>query len=138
MAAKTKDLQGPVDAGTQGARHTPAGGEVLDDRQVNVPLRFRGKAVTTYQDAMQLLNMASRLAEQEGMESEEEANDFGVEDDEGFEDTGSSVFTEQDERQVLAIHKRVLEEQERRKNSKVEQPPPEVVPDVKKEVKTPE
>lgn len=140
MKKQTSLPGGSVDAGTMGAKHDANGAEIIDDRPVAVPLRFRGKAVSSYQDAMQLLQMASRVAEQEGMETEEEANDFEVDDIE-FEGQGSSVYTEQDEREVLKIHKRVLEEQERRRKSdikKEETPPPEIKAVVKPEGETPE
>lgn len=140
MTKKQKDIGvGAVDAGTQGARHNAAGGEILDDRPVSVPLRFRGRAVTTYQEAMSLLSMVSRIAEQDGHESEEEANDFDVGDDD-FEGTGSSVYTEQDEQEVLRVHKALLEERRRRNLPKEKDPaaPPQSKPDVKEEKETPE
>lgn len=129
MKTKSRTLPGgDIDAGTQGAKHNEMGAELLDDRPVAVPLRFRGKAVTSYQDAMSLLKMASHIAEGEGLETEAEANDFFVEDDEGFEGSGSSVFTENDEREVLAVQRRVEEENARRKKAALEKAKPKPPP----------
>jgi len=135
VKTKSRTLPGgEVDAGTKGATHTEDGAEILDQREVAVPLRFRGKAVTSYQDAMSLLSLASRLAESEGLESEEEANDFEVDDEDGFENFGSSVFTPQDEREILAIQRRVGEEQRRRREQGTKPPDQQNKADVKKEI----
>lgn len=122
MKTKHRDLQGDVDAGTVGARHDEQGREILDSRPVSVPLRFRGKAISSYQDAQNLLRLASRIAEREGYETEEEANDFSIPDEEGFEGHGSSVFTEQDEAELLAVRNLFEAERSRRAKSGVEKP----------------
>lgn len=124
MKTKQRDLQGEVDAGTVGARHDEQGREILDDRPISVPLRFRGKAISSYQDAQNLLKLASRIAEREGFETEEEANDFSIPEEEGFEGEGSSVFTEQDEVELLAVRNRFEAERARREKSGVEKPTP--------------
>lgn len=121
MKTKHRDFQGgDVDPGTQGAKHNATGGEILDDRPVATTLRFRGKAISSFDDARSLLELANRVAQHEGLETEAEANDFDIPDDEGFEGQGSSVFTEQDEQELLAIHRRLDEEKRRRERAALE------------------
>lgn len=86
-------------------RYNDAGEEIPDDSPLSVPLRFRNKPVSNLQEVMQLMKIASAAAEREGLETEEEANDFRVEDELGFEGHGSALFTEQDENELLTLQK---------------------------------
>lgn len=103
-------------------KYDKQGREILDDTPVEVPVRFRNKPMTTVEEAMQALAFASMIAEREGHESFEESLDFGEEQDEL---TGSSEFTDMDERELLEFMRAGEEELARRKAQGEKKDPPE-------------
>lgn len=61
-------------------RHNEKGQEVLDNTPLAVPLKYK-RPKTDFTRFAEQMRAASRLAAMSGMETEEEANDFHIEDD---------------------------------------------------------
>lgn len=107
------------------AKYDKQGREILDDTPVEVPVRFQNRPLTTVEEAMRALSIASEIAARDGHETFEESLDFG---DESDELTGSSEFSEMDEQELLDFMRAGEEELARRKvkaEEKKEDPPEE-------------
>lgn len=103
-------------------KYDKQGREILDDTPVEVPVRFQNRPLTTVEEAMRALSLASMIAQRDGHESFEESLDFGEDEDEL---TGSSEFTEMDEQELLDFMRAGEEELARRKALEKEKKPPE-------------
>lgn len=101
------------------AQYNKKGEEILDDTPVEVPVRFQNRPLTTVEEAMRALSLASAIAERDGLETFEDSLDFNIEDDEL---SGSSEFSDMDERELLEFMRAGEEEIARRKQKKDAEP----------------
>lgn len=111
------------------AQYNKKGEEILDDTPVEVPVRFQNRPLTTVEEAMRALSLASAIAERDGLETFEDSLDFNIEDDEL---SGSSEFSDMDERELLEFMRAGEEEIARRKVKKEEQKEEKMPPEEKK------